>query len=104
MHSALSNAIPVHFYNFKNCQLQRVDVRALEVETKTIWEDNCYTDPKVHNLVFGSLSHALRTKTSTSKVLISCSSQIFVNMVKKNIFELLAFLLETNLARAVTLT
>ena len=79
-------------------------MRALEVETKTIWEDNCYTDPKVHNLVFGSFSHALRTKTSTSKVLRSCSSQIFVNMVKKNIFELLAFLLETNLARAVTLT
>ena len=35
--------------------------------------------------------------TSTSKVLRSCSSQIFVNIAKKNIFELLTFLLETNL-------
>ena len=29
---------------------------------------------------------------STSRVLRSCSSQIFVNIVKKNIFELLTFL------------
>ena len=35
--------------------------------------------------------------TSTSKVLRSCSTQIFVNVAKKNIFELLTFLLETNL-------
>ena len=36
-------------------------------------------------------------KTSTSKLLRSCSSQIFVNIVKKIILELPTFLLETNL-------